>query len=118
MKRLIDVAAVNEMKANGQSIVYTDGNTLLTPAAMDAINANGMTVKEGACPAAKETPSASCCQDHKTAAAKAPEGEVSADLIFKVLSSLSKSGLLNDMLVACGADSKPYEAEYDPAGFK
>lgn len=118
MKRLIDVAAVNEMKANGQSIVYTDGNTLLTPAAMDAINANGMTVKEGACPTAKETPSASCCQDHKTAAAKAPEGEVSADLIFKVLSSLSKSGLLNDMLAACGADSKPYEAEYDPAGFK
>ena len=60
MKRLIDVAAVNEMKANGQSIVYTDGNTLLTPAAMDAINANGMTIEEGACPAAKETPSASC----------------------------------------------------------
>ena len=104
MKRLIDVAAVNEMKANGQSIVYTDGNTLLTPAAMDAINANGMTIEEG--------------QDHKTAAAGAPEGEVSADLIFKVLSSLSKSGLLNDMLAACGADSKPYEAEYDPAGFK
>ena len=110
MKRLIDVAAVNEMKANGQSIVYTDGNTLLTPAAMDAINANGMTIEEGACPAAKE--------DHKTAAAGDPGGEVSADLIFKVLSSLSKSGLLNDMLAACGADSKPYEAEYDPAGFK
>lgn len=119
MKRLIDAAAVNAMKAEGQSVVYKDGNTLLTPAALDAIKANGMTLKEGACPIAKETPSASCCQDRKIVAeAGGPEGEVSADLIFKVLSRLSKSGLLDDMLAACGADSKPYEAEYDPAGFK
>ena len=118
MKRLIDVAAINAMKAEGKNIVYVDRDTLLTPAARDAISTNGMMLKEGACPVPEMTLSASCCQDHKTAAAKAPEGEVSADLIFKVLSSLSKSGLLNDMLAACGADSKPYEAEYDPAGFK
>ena len=118
MKKLIDVAAVNAMKGEGKSIIYIDRDTLVTPAARDAIDTNGMTIKEGCDPAPETTMSASCCQDHKAAQAGAPEGEVSADLIFKVLSSLSKSGLLNDMLAACGADSKPYEAEYDPAGFK
>ena len=50
MKRLIDVAAINAMKAEGKNIVYVDRDTLLTPAARDAISTNGMMLKEGACP--------------------------------------------------------------------
>lgn len=119
MKKLIDVAAVNAMKAEGKSIVYVDGNTLLTPAARDAIHTNDMTIQEGCCPVPETTLSASCCQDQKQEEeAKRPKEEVSADLIFKVLSRLQESGLLKGMLDACAAGSKPYDAEYDPAGFK
>lgn len=119
MKKLIDVAAVNAMKAEGKSIVYVDGDTLLTPAARDAINTNGMTIQEGCCPVPETTLSASCCQSQETAAvAESPKEEVNADLIFKVLSRLQESGLLKGMLDACATGCKPYDAEYDPAGFK
>ena len=47
MKKLIDVAAVNAMKGEGKSIIYIDKDTLVTPAARDAIDTNGMTIKEG-----------------------------------------------------------------------
>lgn len=51
MKKLIDVAAVNAMKGEGKSIIYIDRDTLVTPAARDAIDTNGMTIKEGCDPA-------------------------------------------------------------------
>ena len=119
MKRLIDVAAINAMKAEGKNIVYVDRDTLLTPAARDAISTNGMMLKEGACPVPEMTLSASCCQEQKpVVSAESPKEEVSAELIFKVLSCLQDSGLLKGMLDACSGVCKPYDAEYDPAGFK
>lgn len=118
MKKLIDVAAVNAMKAEGKTVVYVDADTLLTPAARDAINTNGMTIQEGCCPVPETTMSASCCQDSAPTAAAAPAGEINADLIFKVLSRLQEKGLLNGLLDACTTSSKPYAAEYDAAGFK
>ncbi len=118
MKKLIDVAAVNALKAEGRKVIYIDGDTLLTPSARDAIGANGMTIEEGGHPASEPSLSASRCQDQEPGAAESPAKEVSAELIFKVLSHLQKNGLLKDMLTACAADGMPYEAEYDPAGFK
>ena len=119
MKKLIDVAAVNAMKGEGKSIIYIDRDTLVTPAARDAIDTNGMTIKEGCDPAPETTMSASCCQDQGAVQeGKSPKNEVSADLIFHVLSRLQESGLLKGMLDACVSGSKPYDAEYDPAGFK
>ena len=44
MKRLIDVAAINAMKAEGKNIVYVDRDTLLTPAARDAISTDRKSV--------------------------------------------------------------------------
>lgn len=119
MKKLIDVAAVNAIKAEGKNIVYVDGDTLLTPAARDAINTNGMTIQEGCCLVPETTLSASCCQNREPSVTGGDsKEEVSAELIFKVLSRLQDSGLLKDMLNVCGAGCKPYDAEVDPAGFK
>ena len=119
MKKLIDVAAVNAMKAEGKSVIYINGDTLLTPAAKDAISANGMVLKEEECPAPEMTLSASCCQNKEPFPAKeSSKGEVSAELIFKVLSRLQENGLLKGMLDACSGICKPYDAECDPAGFK
>ncbi len=91
MKKLIDVVAVENLKAEGKNIVYVDGNTLLTPAARDAIINNDMVIKE--------------------------ESTISATLIFNVLSKLQESGLLNGILEACGMN-KNYESQCDIAGFK
>ena len=119
MKNLIAGAAVNAMKEEGRSIVYIDRDTLVTPAARDAINTNGMTVQEGCSPVPEATMSAFCCQGQEsTAEGGSPKKEVSAELIFNVLSHLQESGLLKDMLDACVSGSKPYDAAYDPAGFK
>lgn len=101
MKKLIDVAAVNAMKGEGKSIIYIDKDTLVTPAARDAIDTNGMTIKEGCDPAPETTMSASCCQDQGAAQeGKSPKNEVSAELIFNVLSRLQESGLLKGMLLS------------------
>lgn len=117
MKKLIDVAAVNAMKTEGKTVVYVDADTLLTPAARDAIDKNGMTIQEGCCPVPETTMSASCCQDQSVSVSN-PKEEVNADLIFRVLSFLQEKGLLKDMLNLCGTGGKPYDAEYDAAGFK
>lgn len=105
MKKLIDAAAVERMKSEGIMIVHVDGNTLLTPSARDAISVNGMTIQEGSC--SSEEP-----------AAAVDSRQVDVNLIFKVLSSLQEQGLLQDILSACAAKCKPYDAEYDAAGFK
>ena len=105
MKKLIDAAAVEAMKSEGQTVVWVDSNTLLTPAARDAISVNGMTIQEG-------------CSHAGDSAATDNSKQVDAELIFRVLSSLQEKGLLNEILGACAGKCRPYEAECDAAGFK
>lgn len=90
-----------------------DKDTLLTPAAKDAIHAAGLTIQESCCPAPETAVPASCCQDTKPVS-----GEINADLIFKVLIKLQEAGLLNTLLSACESGKNPYIAECDEAGFK
>lgn len=116
MKKLIDVAAVNAMKAEGKTTVYVDGDTLITPAARDAISSGGMTIQEGSCPVPETTLSASCCQ--KSGEAGAPAGEVDPELIYRVLLHMQKNGRLQELLDACSPERRAYQAEYDAAGFK
>ena len=89
MKKLIDVAAVNAMKIEGKTVVYVDADTLLTPAARDAIDNNGMTIQEGCSRVPETTMSASCCQNQSVSAGNLKE-EVNSDLIFRVLSCLQE----------------------------
>ncbi len=114
MKKLIDVAAINAMISAGDKVVYVDNDTLLTPAARDAIKNAGLEIQEGCAPAAE------CCQGHtceSQAEACKSSDSLDADLIFKVLSQLQNQGLLNGLLDSCGS-GKPYMAECDPAGLK
>ena len=117
MKKLIDLTMINEMIAEGKTVVTVDENTLLTPSARDAIEANQMTIQESSVLQAPETTiSASCCSE--TAQNGNDSKEVSADLIFKALSILQEHGWLKGILDSCQTHCQSYQAEYDPAGFK
>ena len=117
MKKLIDLTIVNAMKEEGKTVVYVDENTLLTPSARDAIEENEMTIQETNMLQAPETTiSASCCNENMQTGKSA--NEVSADLIFKVLSRLQENGLLKGILDSCQTPCQSYQAEYDSAGFK
>ncbi len=114
MKKLIDVAAVNEMKNAGKTIVYIDADTLLTPAARDPIETNGMTIQDGKTP----VPEVACCGGDTENSPEHKIGSVNAELIFKVLSCLQEKGILNELLDFCEKEKKPYDSECDAAGFK
>ncbi len=101
MKKLIDVAAVNIMKAEGKTVVHVDGNTLITPAARDEISKNDMIIQEGeerleSRESFPETrlPDSDVPETEKERVTESSEDEVSVAQIFKVLSYLHKTGLL------------------------
>ena len=118
MKTLIDAKAVEEMKAHGQTTVRHNADVLITPQARDMIRSYGMTIEEGCEPpqaaACSSTPS-SCCTgaDLQQAA-----GGLDAGVVFNVLKTLADAGLLETLLKAASRADKPYQADYDEAGFK
>ena len=117
MKKLIDLTVVNAMKEEGKTMIYIDENTLLTPSARDAIEENQITIQEvHALQTPETTISASCCTENVPETKN--KNEVSADLIFQVLSRLQENGMLKGILDSCQTPCQSYQAEYDPAGFK
>lgn len=118
MKTLIDVAAVDAMKAQGISTVHINENTLLTPAARDEIVLNNMQIQDDYSPVRETTISSSCYHKKPKAAPKQCSSEVNTEMIYKVLSHLQEKGLLEPMLEACKRGIEPYKYEYDTSGFK
>lgn len=133
MKKLIDVAYVNNLQAEGKTVVYVDDNTLITPAARDRIVNLEMKIENGTEPEAASEPApaptpapaqAPVTSDVVAAPAAASNcdtvdcGDVDVTLMLKVLAKLQEKGLLNGLIEACKKDSKPYSADYDDAGFK
>lgn len=117
MKKLIDLTIVNAMKEEGKTIIYVDENTLLTPSARDAIDENQMTIQEMHTLQTPETTiSASCCTENLQESKN--KNEVSAELIFQVLSRLQENGMLKGILDSGQSTCQSYQAEYAPAGFK
>lgn len=101
MKKLIDVTAVNIMKAEGKTVVYVDDNTLITPAARDEISKNDMIIqeREERLESEKSFPETRSFDSDGPEAKQervtgALEDEVSVAQIFKVLTYLHKTGLL------------------------
>ena len=100
MKKLIDVAAVKQLRAEGKEVVNVDKNTLITPAARDEISKYEMRIQEGEDDkinqnaTMKNQLSSPQIQKERTVIQEDSTKEISIEMIFNVLSYLHKTGLL------------------------
>lgn len=97
MKKLIDVAAIKQLRAEGKEVVDVDKNTLITPAARDEIKKYEMKIQESIInqnATMKEQLSTPQSQKKKTVIQEDSAEEISIEMIFNVLSYLHKTGLL------------------------
>lgn len=100
MKKLIDVAAIKQLRAEGKEVVDVDKNTLITPAARDEIKKYEMKIQESEDDiinqnaTMKEQLSTPQSQKKKTVIQEDSAEEISIEMIFNVLSYLHKTGLL------------------------
>ena len=120
MKTLLTEKSIKDLIAQGGHSVCIDENTIVTPAARDAIKYNGLEVTDcTAAPTATATYSA-CIPAPTPAPAAAPAGgdALSTEMIYNALKKMTEQGLLNDCFEApAPAEAAPYTAE-NANGFK
>ena len=120
MKTLLTEKSIKDRIAQGGHSVCIDENTIVTPAARDAIKYNGLEVTDcTAAPTATATYSA-CIPAPTPAPAAAPAGgdALSTEMIYNALKKMTEQGLLNDCFEApAPAEAAPYTAE-NANGFK
>ncbi len=113
MKKLICEKNITDIIEQGGKSVCVDDNTLITPAARDMIQNNGLEIVQEGCACASTAPAP---------AAAAGGAALDSEMIYNALKKMSESGMLGDFLanspVAQAADAgAPYTAELDK-GFK
>ena len=123
MKTLLTEKSIKEIIAQGGKSVCIDENTIVTPAARDAIKYNGLEV----CGCAESPAPVSTCSASVPAPAPAPapaapaaEGDaLSTEMIYNALKKMTEQGLLNGCFEAPApaASAAPYMAE-NANGFK
>jgi ethanolamine utilization protein EutQ len=112
MKKLICAKEIEAAGKQGQKIFYIDCDTIVTPAAKDSARALGIEFSTDA--PVCEVKSSS--EVKVTEPAKACEGGIDSDMIYKVLKTMMDKGLLNGMFDSLS--NKPYIAESDCGGLK
>lgn len=112
MKKLISVKNVEDAGKQGQKVIYIDSDTIITPSAKDAGAALGIEFSTGAPLCEAKT----SCEGQVSELAKACEGEIDSEMIYKVFKAMMDKGLLNGILDS--ASNKPYSAETDSCGLK
>ncbi|MBU3128286.1 cupin domain-containing protein [Clostridium tagluense] len=132
MKKLICVKDVENVEKKGQKVFYIDSNTIITPSAKDAAKACGIefstetpvcavkTSEANVCEV-KNSQAQACaaknsCEEIASSLAKASDGGIDTDMIYKVFKAMMDKGLLNGILDSFS--NKPYIAEVDPCGLK
>ena len=120
MKTLLTEKSIRDLIAQGATSVCIDENTIVTPAAKDAIKYNGLEVTDcTAAPAPVTTYSAYIPEPTPTPAAAPAGGEaLSTEMIYNALKKMTEQGLLNGCFEAPAcAEAAPYTAE-NANGFK
>ena len=112
MKKLISVKNIEDAEKQGQKIFYIDNDTIITPSAKDAAAAFGIEFSTGT-PVCETKNS---CEGTVSELAKACEGEIDSDMIYKVFKAMMDKGLLNGILDSLS--NKPYSADTDSTGLK
>lgn len=107
MKKLICAKDVESCVQKGETILYIDSNTLITPSARDAAAQANIEFREGCCPAADNS-----CGTAGTSSAATSDN----DIIYKALQILLEKGMLGQLANVAGLDV-PYVSESDSAGF-
>lgn len=112
MKKLICTEAVEALAKKGEKEIYLDSNTIVTPAARDAAEAHGVRFCD----------KPQCCGD---SGAGGQSGDpLSSDMIYNAMKAMAAQGMFKGMFdetsggSGCVAPVMPYQAEYDPSGFK
>lgn len=123
MKKLICAKEIEEAAKQGQTVCYADHNTIITPAAVDAAKANGITIKEGAAPCTASGNDAALigCLAESKGPADEPEKAsgccgIDSKLIYSALKALLAKGSLNS--IADLTECRPYICDSDPGGLK
>ena len=135
MKTLLTEKSIRDIIAQGGKTVCIDDNTIVTPAAKDAIKYEGLEVIDGSAPCAAPVTTCSSAVGVPTAtmsasvpaaepapaapAAPAAGGEaLNTEMIYNALKKMTEQGLLNGFFdnAAAAADA-PYTAEH-ANGFK
>lgn len=112
MKKLICAKEIEAVEKQGQKIFYIDGDTIITPAAQDAARAYGIEFSTD-----KKVMDKGSCTEKASEPAKASQGEIDSDMIYKVFKSMMDKGLLNGLFDSV-IEQKPYIAEKDSCGLK
>lgn len=110
VKKLICAKAIEEAAKQGQTVCYIDSNTIVTPSALDAAKAKGITMKEGTAPCTTSVSDAAIigCLANAKAPVNASDGSgIDSELIYSVLRTLLEKGSL-----------KPYTCDSAPSGLK
>lgn len=114
MKKLICAKDIEIAEKQGLKVFYIDCDTIITPSAKDAARACGIEFSTEAPAPACETKSS--CEVKTSEPAKACDGGIDSDMIYKVFKAMMDKGLLNGILDL--VPSKPYTAESDSCGLK
>jgi ethanolamine utilization protein EutQ len=122
MKKLICVNDVENVEKQGQKVFYIDSNTIITPSAKDAARNYGIEFSTEA-PVCEVKGSEvqvceakSSCEEIASSLAKASDGGIDAEMVYKVFKAMMDKGLLNGILDSFS--NKPYIAEVDASGLK
>ena len=112
MKKLICAKDIDALVQKGETTLYVNAKTILTPSARDAALVAGVEIVEGQAPVAPATAASA------VAAAVAPAGdpEITSDMIYAVLKSMLGKGMLKDLLD--GMQDVPYVSESHENGLK
>ncbi|MGH4120546.1 cupin domain-containing protein [Clostridium sp.] len=118
MKKLISVKNVEDAEKQGQKILYIENDTIITPSAKDAARNCGIEFSTEApvCETKSEKASVPAKEVMTSELAKACEGGIDVDTIYKVFKAMMDKGLLNGIIDS--VSNKPYIAEIDSSGLK
>ena len=118
MKTLLTEKSIKDIIAQGGKSVCIDENTIVTPAARDAIKYNGLEVTGCAAAPAPVATYSAYIPTPEPAAAPAGGDALSTDMIYNALKKMTEQGLLNGCFEApASAEAAPYTAE-NANGFK
>ncbi len=90
MKKLICQKEIEEIAARGETSLCVDADTIITPSAKDAAKSAGIEIREAgsACSSPAKTKENACSAD----------GEITADMFYTVLKTLSEQGRLDEAI--------------------
>ncbi len=98
MKKLICQKEIEEIAVRGEKVLCIDADTIMTPLAKDAAKNAGMEIKEGIVTSTAKGQEKTC-----------KDGEITADMFYTVLKTLSEQGLLHKSIArltdGCEADA-------------